>query len=54
MHPSAMAFACSALTAEDVAAPWFRETAAGPMALMGEDLTFCPRRRGFRSTSTRA
>jgi len=27
----------------DVAAPWFRETAVGPMALMGEDLTFCLR-----------
>lgn len=27
----------------DVAAPWFRETAAGPMALMGEDMTFCLR-----------
>ena len=27
----------------DQAAPWFRETAVGPMALMGEDLTFCLR-----------
>jgi GT2 family glycosyltransferase len=27
----------------DVAAPWFRETSVGPMALMGEDLTFCLR-----------
>lgn len=27
----------------DVAAPWFRETAAGPLALMGEDMTFCLR-----------
>ncbi len=27
----------------DVAAPWFRETAVGPMALMGEDMTFCLR-----------
>jgi GT2 family glycosyltransferase len=27
----------------DVAAPWFRESAVGPMALMGEDLTFCLR-----------
>ena len=24
----------------DVAAPWFRETSVGPMALMGEDMTF--------------
>ena len=33
-----------AKTAGDVAAPWFRETAIGaPMALMGEDLTFCLR-----------
>jgi GT2 family glycosyltransferase len=29
--------------AGDLAAPWFRETAVGPMALMGEDLTFCLR-----------
>ena len=29
--------------ANDVAAPWFRETATGPMALMGEDMTFCLR-----------
>jgi len=29
--------------AGDVAAPWFRETGAGPMALMGEDMTFCLR-----------
>jgi GT2 family glycosyltransferase len=30
--------------AADVSAPWFRETAVGePMALMGEDLTFCLR-----------
>lgn len=29
---------------KDIAAPWFRETSAGePMALMGEDLTFCLR-----------
>ena len=27
----------------DVAAPWFRETAVGPLALMGEDMTFCLR-----------
>jgi GT2 family glycosyltransferase len=27
----------------DQAAPWFRETAVGPMALMGEDMTFCLR-----------
>lgn len=27
----------------DPAAPWFRETAAGPLALMGEDMTFCLR-----------
>jgi hypothetical protein len=26
-----------------VAAPWFRETPVGPMALMGEDMTFCLR-----------
>ena len=31
------------LHAGDKAAPWFRETAVGPMALMGEDLTFCLR-----------
>jgi GT2 family glycosyltransferase len=30
-------------SAGDVAAPWFRETSVGPMALMGEDLTFCLR-----------
>lgn len=31
-------------TSKDIAAPWFRETSAGePMALMGEDLTFCLR-----------
>ena len=29
--------------AGDEAAPWFRETAVGPLALMGEDLTFCLR-----------
>jgi GT2 family glycosyltransferase len=29
--------------ATDVAAPWFRETSVGPLALMGEDLTFCLR-----------
>ena len=29
--------------AGDVAAPWFRETGAGPLALMGEDMTFCLR-----------
>ena len=30
--------------ANDVSAPWFRETAVGePIALMGEDLTFCLR-----------
>src|SRR5262249_53581093 len=31
--------------AGDVAAPWFRETALrdAPLALMGEDLTFCLR-----------
>lgn len=30
--------------AGDIAAPWFRETAIGaPLALMGEDLTFCLR-----------
>jgi GT2 family glycosyltransferase len=29
--------------AGDGAAPWFRETGAGPMALMGEDMTFCLR-----------
>lgn len=30
--------------AGDIAAPWFRESAVGaPMALMGEDLTFCLR-----------
>jgi GT2 family glycosyltransferase len=29
--------------AMDVAAPWFRETSVGPLALMGEDLTFCLR-----------
>lgn len=27
----------------DKGAPWFRETSVGPMALMGEDLTFCLR-----------
>jgi len=27
----------------DTAAPWFRETAVAPLALMGEDLTFCLR-----------
>jgi GT2 family glycosyltransferase len=31
------------LHAGDEAAPWFRETAVGPMALMGEDMTFCLR-----------
>jgi GT2 family glycosyltransferase len=32
------------LHAGDAAAPWFRESAVGaPMALMGEDLTFCLR-----------
>jgi GT2 family glycosyltransferase len=31
------------LHSRDQAAPWFRETAAGPMALMGEDMTFCLR-----------
>jgi len=31
-------------TSGDASAPWFRETAVGePMALMGEDLTFCLR-----------
>jgi GT2 family glycosyltransferase len=30
-------------SAGDAAAPWFRETPAGPMALMGEDMTFCLR-----------
>jgi GT2 family glycosyltransferase len=30
-------------SAGDQAAPWFRETPVGPMALMGEDLTFCLR-----------
>jgi hypothetical protein len=30
-------------TSRDRAAPWFRETAVGPMALMGEDMTFCLR-----------
>lgn len=29
--------------AADVAAPWFREISVGPLALMGEDLTFCLR-----------
>lgn len=29
--------------ADDPAAPWFRETPVGPMAMMGEDLTFCMR-----------
>jgi GT2 family glycosyltransferase len=28
---------------EDKAAPWFRETAVAPLALMGEDMTFCLR-----------
>ena len=32
-----------AAKAKDAAAPWFRETPAGPMALMGEDMTFCLR-----------
>lgn len=32
-----------AKSARDPAAPWFRETPVGPMALMGEDLTFCLR-----------
>jgi GT2 family glycosyltransferase len=32
-----------AASAGDLAAPWFRETAIGPMALMGEDMTFCLR-----------
>jgi GT2 family glycosyltransferase len=27
----------------DKAAPWFRETAVAPLALMGEDMTFCLR-----------
>jgi GT2 family glycosyltransferase len=31
------------LHANDPAAPWFRETAVGPLALMGEDMTFCLR-----------
>ena len=31
-------------TSKDPAAPWFRETAVGaPLALMGEDMTFCLR-----------
>lgn len=31
-------------TSNDVAAPWFRETGVGsPLALMGEDMTFCLR-----------
>jgi hypothetical protein len=31
-------------TSGDIAAPWFRETAVGaPLALMGEDMTFCLR-----------
>jgi len=29
--------------AGDPAAPWFRESAVGPLALMGEDMTFCMR-----------
>ena len=33
-----------AATSGDAAAPWFRETGVGaPMALMGEDMTFCLR-----------
>lgn len=28
---------------KDPAAPWFRETAVAPLALMGEDMTFCLR-----------
>ena len=31
------------LHAGDAAAPWFRESAVGPLALMGEDMTFCMR-----------
>jgi GT2 family glycosyltransferase len=31
------------LHAGDEAAPWFRETAVAPLALMGEDMTFCLR-----------
>jgi GT2 family glycosyltransferase len=31
------------LHAADPAAPWFRETPVGPLALMGEDMTFCLR-----------
>jgi len=31
-------------TSNDPAAPWFRETSVGaPLALMGEDMTFCLR-----------
>jgi len=30
-------------TSKDRAAPWFRETAVAPLALMGEDMTFCLR-----------
>jgi len=30
-------------SSRDAAAPWFRETPVGPMALMGEDMTFCLR-----------
>jgi len=32
-----------AANTEDKAAPWFRETAVAPLALMGEDMTFCLR-----------
>lgn len=33
-----------AKTSDDIAAPWFRESAVGaPLSLMGEDMTFCLR-----------
>lgn len=41
MHRDALARIESA--SGDPAAPWFRESAVGPLALMGEDMTFCLR-----------
>lgn len=41
MHRDALELV--AKSSRDEAAPWFRETPVGPMALMGEDLTFCLR-----------
>lgn len=41
MHRDALRTIAAA--SKDPAAPWFRETAVAPLALMGEDMTFCLR-----------